>query len=332
MSLFQQSARRRFRTGTTLGIAAILLGGLTLASCASALYSSGEAELRLRETAKLIDEVKIFGRTLNIEPTEALARTAGNGRTLSMLWLWMQRVGTIALHAPLDVRLAIGFYNERESLHLEQVYQVDGYSVYYREGNEFADSRSVATFGFAAEPTVRRVMVILHEDLHGDGNFALPWETEEAIVTPLGSLAAVEFFRHKGDAATLEHALHSLAEERQLSRELNELAQIADRLLKSAAPEEANTAIFALMSKFPTYEHQFRRQTRRQHAATTLEAKLSHDLAYYRYFDRIAALSEMAPDLKTLIEDLKRVPNNASHAVVDEFLTNLEIKYRAAAM
>jgi len=40
----------------------------------------------------------------------------------------------------------------------------------------------------------------------------------------------------------------------------------------------------------------------------------------------------MAPDLKTLIEDLKRVPNNASHAIVDEFLSNLEIKYRAATM
>lgn len=324
--------RRRFRPGITAGIAAALLGGLFLSSCATSLGPSGEAALRLRETANLIDEVKSFGRTLNIEPTEALARTAGSGPALSMLWLWMQRVGTIALHVPLDVRMAIGFYNDRERLQLEQVYQVDGYSVYYRQGNEFADSRSVATVGFAAEPIVRRVMVVLHEDLHGDGNFMLPWEIEEAIVTPLGSLAAVEFFRHKGDAAMLENALQSVAEERQLSRELNELAQIADRLFKSASPEEANTAIFALMPKFPTYEGQFRRQTRRQHAPTTLEAKLSHDLAYYRYFDRIAALSEMAPDLPTLIQDLKGVPNNPSHAIVDQFLSNVEVKYRAAAM
>jgi hypothetical protein len=27
--------------------------------------------------------------------------------------------------------------------------------------------------------------VILHEDLHGDNNFALPWEIEEGVVTPL---------------------------------------------------------------------------------------------------------------------------------------------------
>jgi len=41
---------------------------------------------------------------------------------------------------------------------------------------------------------VRRVMVVLHEDLHGDANFALPWEIEEGLVTPLGYLAAAAFF------------------------------------------------------------------------------------------------------------------------------------------
>ena len=324
--------RGRFRPETAAGVAAALLCALILSSCTSGLRPGGQATLRLRETANLINEVKTFGRTLGIEPTEALARTAGSGPALSMLWLWMQRVGTIALQGPVDVRMAIGFYNERERLKLEQVYRVDGYSVYYRRGNEFADARSVATVGFAAEPMVRRVMVVLHEDLHGDVNFRLPWEIEEAIVTPLGALAAVEFFRQRGDAATLEGALKSLAEERQLARELNELAQIAARLFKSASADEATTAIFALMPTFPAYERQFRRQTRGQHAPTALEAKLSHDLAYYRYFDRVAALSETAPDLTTLIRDLKGVPSDASHAIVEEFLGNLEIQYRRAAM
>ena len=324
--------RGRFRPETAAGVAAALLCALILSSCTSGLRPGGQATLRLRETANLINEVKTFGRTLGIEPTEALARTAGSGPALSMLWLWMQRVGTIALQGPVDVRMAIGFYNERERLKLEQVYRVDGYSVYYRQGNEFADARSVATVGFAAEPMVRRVMVVLHEDLHGDVNFRLPWEIEEAIVTPLGALAAVEFFRQRGDAATLEGALKSLAEERQLARELNELAQIAARLFKSASADEATTAIFALMPTFPAYERQFRRQTRGQHAPTALEAKLSHDLAYYRYFDRVAALSETAPDLTTLIRDLKGVPSDASPAIVEEFLGNLEIQYRRAAM
>jgi hypothetical protein len=306
--------------------------GLVFVSCTAGHRLNGEAASRLRDTANLIDEVKVFGRTLGIEPTEALARTAGTGPALSMLWLWMQRVGTIALQGPVDVRMAIGFYNERERLRLEQVYRVDGYSVYYRQGNEFADARSLATAGFAAEPAVRRVMVVLHEDLHGDANFDLAWEIEEAIVTPLGALAGAEFFRRRGDAEALESMLESLAEERQVSRELNELAQSADRLFKSALADEASTAIFALMHRFPNYERRFRRQTRDQHAPTTLEAKLSHDLAYYRYFDRIAALSEIAPDLKTLVGDLRRLPRTASHAVVDEWLSALEIEYRRAAL
>ena len=83
------------------------------------------------------------------------------------------------------------------------MYRVDGYSVYYRQGSEFADARSVATVGFSDEPIVRRVKVTLHEDLHGDVNFALPWEIEEGIVTPLGSLAAMEYFRWKNEQKNL---------------------------------------------------------------------------------------------------------------------------------
>ena len=58
---------------------------------------SSEAVTRLQQTAGLIEDVKAFGKTLGIEPTEALSRTAGNGPALSMLWLWMQREGTLAL-------------------------------------------------------------------------------------------------------------------------------------------------------------------------------------------------------------------------------------------
>jgi hypothetical protein len=100
-----------------------------------------------------------------------------------MLWLWMQREGTLALRGPVDIHMAIGLNVEKEAPKLEQVYRVEGYSVYHRQGSEFADPRSVATAGFAEEALVRRAKVILHEDLHGDVNFALSWEIEEAIVT-----------------------------------------------------------------------------------------------------------------------------------------------------
>src|SRR5262245_21978315 len=105
-----------------------------LSSCSTVPRS--DAAARLRQTAMLIEEIKAFGKTLGIEPTEALRRTAREAPTLSMLWLWMQRAGTLALAQPVDIRLAIGFNFERESPRLEHVYRVDGYSVYYRQGNE----------------------------------------------------------------------------------------------------------------------------------------------------------------------------------------------------
>lgn len=301
-----------------------------LISACSVVQRADDSETLLL-TASLIDEVKTFGKTLGIEPTEALSRTARAGPTLSMLWLWMQRAGTLALWAPVDIRTAIGFNGEGERLKIEQVYRVEGYSVYYRQGNEFADSRSVATVGFAEEPIVRRVKVILHEDLHGDVNFALPWEIEEAVVTPLGSLAAVEYFRWKGDKQNLDNAAMSLSEERQVSRELNALVAQAENIFASESIDDAKEKILGLLADFPAYRRQFDRQIRGQHAATALEAKLSHDLAYYRYFESIVVLAEKAPSLRALIEDLKRLPVDATPAFTEKFLQNLNSKYRAGA-
>jgi len=279
----------------------------------------------------MINEVKAFGKTIGIEPTPALSRTTEDGPALSMLWLWLQRAGTLALRAPLDIRLAIGFRTEKERLRIEQVYRVDGYSVYYRQGNEFADSRSVATIGFAAEPVIRRVMVVLHEDLHGDANFSLPWEMEEAIVTPLGSLAALAYFRQKDDEPTWKNALAAVAEERKLSRELNALTAEAELIFAMLPVDDAKQQILAEMSRYPTYRRQFERQIQGQHPPTVLEAKLSHDLAYYRFFDRIAELSELAPDLKTLIDDLKKLPSDATPELTEKFLQRLNSRYSIAS-
>jgi len=299
-----------------------------LVSCSTLTRSDDAA--RLRQTASLIEEVKAFGKTLSIEPTDALRQTSQEGPTLSMLWLWMQREGTLALRAPVDIRLAIGLNVDKEAPKLEQVYRVDGYSVYHRQGNEFADPRSVATVGFAEEPIVRRVKVILHEDLHGDVNFALPWEIEEAIVTPLGSLAAIEYFRQKGDEKSLANVISSLAEERKLSRDLMGLIAQAEKIFATENVEAAKQKVLDLLPSFSSYQRQFERQTRDQHGPTVVEAKLSHDLAYYRYFDQIAALAEKAPNLRTLIEDLKKLPRDATPEVTERHLGDLDIQYSAA--
>jgi hypothetical protein len=303
-----------------------LIAALIFTSCATIL----SPDARLRETGRLVEEVKVFGKTLGIEPTPALSRTAQDGPALSMLWIWMQRVGTLAFHAPVDIRTAIGFNAESERLKIEQVYRVDGYSVYYRQGNEFSDSRAVTTVGFAEEPIVRRVKVILHEDLHGDVNFALPWEIEEAVVTPLGSLAAVEYFRYKGDERNWKNAAASVSEERKVARELTTIVAEAEKIFVADNVDAAKQKILAMLPSFPEYHRQFERQIRGQHPPTVLEAKLSHDLAYYRYFDQIAALAEIAPSLKTLIDDLKALPHDATATTAEQFLRKLASKYQVS--
>jgi hypothetical protein len=310
-----------------IGLAISLIAGTGISSCAT--IRGYDAAKRLEQTATLIDEVKSFGKSLGIEPTQALSKTVRDGPPLAMLWIWMQREGTLALSGPLDIRMAIGYGAEKERLRIEQVYRVDGYSVYYRQGNEFSDSRSLATAVFAEEPILRRVKVILHEDLHGDINFALPWEIEEGLATPLGSLAGIEYFRWKGDEDNLRDAASSFDQERQASRELTLLAAQAQDIFAQEPVEIAKEKIVALLHNYPAYQRQFDRQVRGQHVSTVVEAKLSHDLAYYRYFDSIAALAERAPNLKTLIADLKQIPANPTVAIVDEFLRNLETKYGA---
>jgi len=314
-----------------IGFAVVVSAGLFISACARLATINAEDTVQLTHTATLIDEVKSFGKSLGIEPTRALSRTTQNSQALSMLWLWMERAGTLAVDKPIDIRLAIGFSTEKERLKIEQVYRVDGYSVYYRQGNEFSDSRSVATIGFAAQPLLRRVMVVLHEDLHGDANFALPWEIEESLVTPLGYLATVAFFQQKNDPAASTNAVAYLNEERQISRELNSLVAEAIPVLKSLPIEAAKEKILQQMSHYPNYQRQFERQIRGQHPPTVMEAKLSHDLVYYRYFDRIAVLAEQAPDLKTLIYDLRGLPPDATLQITEKYLAELSFRYGAAA-
>ena len=302
---------------------------MSLNACGLIERPDAQSEPNLGKTASLIEEVKSFGRTLGIEPTGALSRTSAGDRALSMLWFWLQKAGTLAVTVPMDIRMAVGFDAAKERVPVEQVYRVDGYSVYYRQGNEYADPRSAATPSFAAQGVVRRVTVILHEDLHGDENFDLPWNIEEAVVTPLGALAAVEYFKRKEEAENLGRAQAALNEGRQISRELAELAREAENIFRGAAVDEAKEKILGLLTRYPAYYSMFQRQTAGQHAATILEAKLSHDLAYFRYFHAIATLAETPIGLKALIAELKQLPRDSTLSSADKFLLSLSAKYSA---
>jgi hypothetical protein len=314
--------RRRFRF-----IAVFLL--LSVNACTGMGRSDLQGEARLHETAGLIEEVKAFGRTLGIEPTAALSRTSAPDRALSMLWFWFQRAGTLAVSVPMDIRMAVGFTTAKERLPLEQVYRVEGYSVYYRQGNEYADPRSAATPAFAAQGKLRRVTVILHEDLHGDANFDLPWDLEEAVVTPLGSLAAVAYFKHNHDVENLQQAQAALAEGKQISRDLRDLVAEAQMIFRDTPVEEAKQRILAALSKYPSYRSMFERQIMGQHPSTVLEAKLSHDLAYFRFFDAVVSLAEKRVALDDLIAELKTLPRNATAEITTKFLHALDTKYSA---
>src|SRR5215467_9330493 len=65
---------------------------LVLSGCAAVRpVTDGQT---LKQTGTFIQEVKAFGKSLGIEPTEALSRTTEERPALSMLWLWLQRDGT----------------------------------------------------------------------------------------------------------------------------------------------------------------------------------------------------------------------------------------------
>jgi bacterioferritin (cytochrome b1) len=116
-------------------------------------------------------------------------------------------------------------------------------------------------------------------------------------------------------------------EERRYAQELNALVGEAQNLFKTFAVEKAQEQILNLMPGYPTYQRQFERQTEGQHAATVLEAKLSHDLAYYRYFDQIIALADQAIDLKQLIDDLKKLPLDTRQSGLQGYLEQLKNRY-----
>jgi hypothetical protein len=320
--------RKSIACQTKQAIGSVVFAFLISSCTLTQMPVQNETEL-LRQASATIQEIKAFERDLGIEPTQALARTSEQKAPSSMLWLWLQRAGTLALRAPIDIRLALGFARIKEEVPLEQVYKAEGYSVYYRQGNEFADAGSVTTKSFAREGAARRVAVVIHEDLHGDANFDLPWEIEESLITPLGSIAAVDFFKRRSDSVNLETAQARLDEEKQLSRELGNLVAAAEKIFSSEPVEIGKQKIIAMIPSYPVYHRHFQRQTWGQHSETVIEAKLSHDLAYYRYFDRIVALYERTGDLKALIGDLRRAPKDAE--AVAAYLQSLERREAVAA-
>ncbi len=305
-------------------ILAIFFSPVIFMSTLSYGQQNTEADL-IQETVTLVKEVKEFEKTLGIKPTEALSQSYEQKPATSMLWLWLQKIGTIALHTPMDARIGVRFGSTREELPLQTLYKTGKYSVYYRQGNEFSDPHAVTTADFSKQSALTRVMIILHEDLHG--NFALPWETEESLVTPLGLIAALRFFEYKADDIDVREAQSAIQERSKLAQELNEIVHDAELLFRTRPLDDARAKLIERVRSSNVYGRWYKFQTENQDDDIALEAKISHDLAYYKYFARIASLDRRMGDLKMLIQALKIIPRSMDMEEVEKYMRELEGRY-----
>jgi hypothetical protein len=280
----------------------------------------------MEETLALAREVKAFAKTVGIEPSDALLQTSEAKPAASMLWIWLQRLGTIAVDTPLDVRVAIKFSLPKEQLPLDQVYRAAGYSHYFRQGNQFGDEGSVITLDFAKEKITTQVKIIIHEDLHEAKNFDLAWEVEESLITPLGMVAALEFFQ-QSNAEAVNELNRLIDEERRLSRDISDIVGQAQKAFQEGPLTESREKIGKLIASYPVYDRYFRFHLEGQDTDLALEAKLSHDLAYYRYYERLVSLYESMRDLRLLVQELKKIPREADARFVGEYLDGLAKKY-----
>jgi hypothetical protein len=281
----------------------------------------------MEETLALAREVKEFAKTLGIEPSDALLQTSEAKPAASMLWIWLQKLGTIAVDTPLDVRVAIKFSSPKEQLPLDQVYRAPGYSHYFRQGNQFGDEGSVITLDFAKETITTQVKIILHEDLHEAKNFDLSWEVEESLITPLGMVAALEFFQRRSNVEAVNELTRLIDEERRLSRDISDIVGQAQKAFQEGPLTEIREKMLELIASYPVYNRYFRFHLEGQDADLALEAKLSHDLAYYRYYERLVSLYESMRDLRLLVQELKKIPREADARFVGEYLDGLAKKY-----
>ena len=120
----------------------------------------------------------------------------------------------------------------------------------------------------------------------------------------------------------------AIDEERQVARDLNNLVREAEKVLQNSPLHEAREKARRLLESHPLYNRYYQYQVKDQDADLVLEAKLSHDLAYYRYFDRVVSLYERLKDLKLLVQELKKIPPESDWKTVTEYFDKLDERYR----
>ena len=303
---------------------------ILLASPTSGAQHAGDDEKLLRETAELSQKVKEFGKTLGIEPSDALTKTTLEAPHQTWISINAQKRGTLALQESVDIEFWLYFTESPRKIIQDWYLYNKNYSVYTRLGEQLADKASTITPDFARETLTRKVDVILHEDLHMNTKHLLGTINREAIVTPLATLAALNYFENTGDHANYTRTKTLIQRYRAISRELNDFVKNVLDIFLHAPKENWYEKISEIAPDYPNYITEFRNigdsLDPESPEEDRLEAKISHDYLYYKYFDRVVSLYEKCGDLKWLIADLKKSPTDAS--ALETYLSELEIRYQ----
>ncbi|MGH7832581.1 MAG: hypothetical protein ACREQK_02975, partial [Candidatus Binatia bacterium] len=104
------------------------------------------------------------------------------------------------------------------------------------------------------------------------------------------------------------------------------------RRFRELPPAEARKQVGESIPSYPTYARWYQHQVRGQDPDVVLEAKISHDLVYYRHYERIVALYQRRKDVKGLIAELKKISRSIDADGLEAFLRDLEAKYNAPSL
>ncbi|MDP3726485.1 MAG: hypothetical protein Q8R36_04805 [bacterium] len=284
-------------------------------------------DMVIAETLTLSKEVKEFEQKLGITPQKTLSEYATPEEARSVMWIWVQKKGVIAPIFPFAAYMDIQGSTEKSKVASPMLFwsalgsKNGDYVFMIRQSDVFADDASKITKQFLERSLNNKVESIFHEDIHYHFR-GYPWYIDESVTTALGYLATAEFFeKNFDDKRYVQSTWETINKRHIFARQLNQVAKTANTLFKNLPYAEARQRIIdIIMVEYPLIRDYFPADD-----FSTLEVELSHDLAYFQYFDDIMSLYELVGDFKTLfqllIQELKSTVYDApsSEAVYQAF-------------
>ncbi|MBI5152868.1 MAG: hypothetical protein HZA36_00170 [Parcubacteria group bacterium] len=268
---------------------------------------------RLDATMVLAKKVRRFEKRFDIQGVGALSKTVLEQDQRSLFFVWMQKRGTLALYRPIDYFLGFPLHTLEQEFSLWWVGPLshNTMSSYSRREDIYSGIDSVITKDFVKASIAKQVSWIFHEDIHALFD-DFPWELDESMTTALGELFAMTFFENNSHLKGARRALFELrkmiAHGCIISQELlgftREVSHFFRTLPRGRMPGKRHYRVIQRMLKrYPVYASSFG-----EWENTEFEARVSHDLAYYGFYDRIVGLYEKKKDLNWLLKRLRRAP------------------------